>query len=140
MFCGSPIKILAQGYTAKISAFRNIVSDIPFLERKAEEASLKKFCVEQSSFNTAESFNQLIREKYPSLPCYTFPDFLSAYLTTSFINYKLTEISSVSEYLLKIISVIESVLTGFICVRNEALTTDNSQQAKPLYHLFVQKI
>ena len=68
MFCGSPIKILAQGYTAKISAFRNIVSDIPFLERKAEGASLKKFSVEQSSFNTAESFNQLIREKYPSLP------------------------------------------------------------------------
>lgn len=130
MFCGSPIKILAQGYTAKISAFRNIVSDIPFLERKAEEASLKKFCVEQNVFNSAESFNQIIREKYSSLPCYSFPDFLSAYLTTSFINYKLTEISSVSEYLLKIISVIESVLTGFICVRNEALKAMSDEKIK----------
>ena len=128
MVVGNSVKILAQGYTSKINSFKDIDFDISFLEKKSEEQRENEFHLEQETFNSAELYNKSLRDMSGTLPCYSFLDVKSTFSTTTFITYKFSEIRSVSEYLLKVLSVIDSVLTGFIQVRKSSMLSLTSEQ------------
>lgn len=126
----SPIRILAQGYTEQISAFKNIDSDIPFIEKMDEDKNCG-YHVGQDSYNSAEMYNNELRKKCASpLPCYDLQEIPEVYRTKRFKVFKFSQIVSVSEYLIRVSTAAENIAGEFIRICKEAQARTSAEHLK----------
>ena len=111
-----PIRILAHGYMSQKVRYRNIETEIPFLEKESEKHSENTNHLLTGRFNSAELYNRKMREIYSTVKSYTFKEIMSCYYTGEFKKYKYEQIISTCEYLLKVTKLIENIIQVFIGV------------------------
>ena len=115
-----PVRILAHGHTEQRICYRDIETDIPFLEKEAHRHSENNGLLPRLCFNSAEQYNMELRRAYSVIKSYALGEIQKYYYTTEFKKYKYSQIISSSTYLLKVIKLIENINHVFIDIVRRA--------------------
>ena len=125
-----PVRILAQGLTDSKNEFKNIEFDLPFFEMKQLSQEEDTFQITQKDYNSAEIFNQERRNRFGSVKAYSLKDILKVYQTKAFKMYKMSQVVSVSEYLLKVLKLLEIVNKTLIRIDRDSKAISKSKDFK----------
>lgn len=133
-----PVRILAHGHTEQRICYRDIETDIPFLEKEAHRHSENNGLLPRLCFNSAEQYNMELRRAYSVIKSYALGEIQKSYYTTEFKKFKYSQIISSSTYLLKVIKLIENINHVFIDIvrRAEGEAERNNSKSEKVNELY----
>ena len=136
-----PIRILAHGHTEQRIRYRDIETEIPFLEKEAEKHSEENNQFPIFRYNSAELYNREMRDAYSAVKSYSLREIMSCYYTREFKKYKYGQVIASCDYLLKVLKLVENINNVFIGIEkaSEQEATDIKCESETMREFYRSK-